>query len=192
MSSMTRETDSPDDAAAEAGQAPPEERLAELEARWLRAQADYQNLKRRTQAELDAALLRTLQPLFGELLLVLDYLDLALGAPATGEEARKIAEGVQLTRTKLAQALENAELRVIQTEGIFDPALHEVAGTRPSQEYPPGMILETVRPGYTWQGRILRPARVIVACAPPAGAAEQDGGPSSEDAGSSEETTEES
>ena len=59
-----------------------EARCAELEARWLRAQADNQNMRRRQQQELDSAVLRALQPLLDELLLVLDYLDLALASPA--------------------------------------------------------------------------------------------------------------
>src|SRR5262249_48117970 len=71
-----------------------EARCGELETRWLRAQADNQNMLRRQQQELDSAVLRALQPLLDELLLVLDYLDLALAAPATSAEARTLAEGV--------------------------------------------------------------------------------------------------
>ncbi len=140
-----------------------EARCQELEERWLRAQADYQNLRRRGQMELEGALLRTMQPLLDELLLVVDYLDLALSSGATSEEARKLAEGVQLTRTKLARSLKLADVEAVPTSGVFDPALHEAAGSVPTDEQPPGTILSTVRPGYTWQGRILRPARVVVA-----------------------------
>jgi molecular chaperone GrpE len=143
-----------------------EARCADLEARWLRAQADYQNLRRRAQQELDSALLRTLQPLLDELLLVSDYLDMALAAPATGAEAKALATGVELTRTKLAQALELVDVRPIPTGGTFDPARHEASESRATRESPPDTILAITRPGYTWQGRILRPARVVVAVAP--------------------------
>jgi molecular chaperone GrpE len=143
-----------------------EARCADLEARWLRAQADYQNLRRRVQQELDSSLFRTLQPLLDELLLVADYLDMALAAPATGAEAKALAAGVELTRSKLAQALEQAGVRPIPTAGSFDPALHEAGECRVAPEKAPGTILATTRPGYTWQGRILRPARVVVAAAP--------------------------
>lgn len=153
----------PDMPAPEARVAELEARCAELEARWLRAQADNQNMRRRAQQELEGALLRTLQPLLDELLLVLDYLDLALSAPATTAEAKGLAAGVGLTRAKLVQALELAEVRTIATEGVFDPALHEAAESRAESARPPGTILATLRPGYTWQGRILRPARVAVA-----------------------------
>jgi molecular chaperone GrpE len=143
-----------------------EARCADMEARWLRAQADYQNLRRRTQQDLDSALFRVLQPLLDELLLVADYLDMALAAPAKSAEAKALAAGVELTRSKLAQALELVEVRPIRTTGSFDPALHEAGESRATADSAPGTILATSRPGYTWQGRILRPARVVVAAAP--------------------------
>lgn len=142
-----------------------ESKNADLEGRLLRAQADYQNARRRAQQELDAALLRRLQPLLDELLLVADYLDLALASPAGGEEAKAIARGIAMTRSKLAQALEQVDVRPIRTSGIFDPTQHEAVESRTS-DLEPGTILETLRPGYTWQDRILRPARVVVASAP--------------------------
>jgi len=142
-----------------------EARCADLEARWLRAQADYQNVRRRAQQELDSAVFRTLQPLLDELLLVMDYLDMALAAPATNAESKALAAGVELTRSKLAQALELVDVRTVPTAGTFDPALHEAGESRASADKVPGTILATTRPGYTWQGRILRPARVVVAAA---------------------------
>jgi molecular chaperone GrpE len=150
-----------------------EARCAELETRWLRSQADYQNARRRAQQELESQLLRTLQPLLDELLLVSDYLDMALAAPATGPESKALAAGVSLTRSKLAQALELVDVRPVATEGLFDPSRHEAGESRPSPK-PPGTILATLRPGYTWQGLILRPARVAVAT--PAEASDAAGG----------------
>jgi molecular chaperone GrpE len=143
-----------------------EARCADFESRWLRAQADYHNTKRRAQQELESALLETMQPLLDELLLVKDYLDMALIQAPQGQEAKALAAGVDLTRAKLVQALELVDVRTVPTTGIFDPALHEAAEARPSEDGEPGTILETLRTGYTWQGRILRPARVIVAADP--------------------------
>jgi molecular chaperone GrpE len=150
-----------------------EARCAEFEERWLRTQADLQNVRRRAQQELDSALLRTLQPLLDELLLVADYLDMALSAPMTTPEAKNLAAGVSMTRAKLAQALELADVRPIPTSGLFDPSRHEAGESRASDS-PPGTILATLRPGYTWQGRILRPARVAVAAAPDSADADAD------------------
>ena len=159
----------------------PADRTAELEARCdelqdrlLRVQADYQNSRRRAQMELESALLRALQPLIDELLLVLDYLDMALSAPTGSPDARNLAAGVELTRSKLQQALELTDVRPIPTSGRFDPAWHEAAESRSSPGIEPGTILSTVRPGYTWQGRVLRPARVIVAGGPGSDASSDD------------------
>ncbi|MEW6072596.1 MAG: nucleotide exchange factor GrpE [Planctomycetota bacterium] len=138
---------------------------AELRDRLLRAQADFQNLRRRAALDCEAGLQRALQPLFADLLLVLDYLDLALAAPATTEEAKNLALGVEMTRLKLLQSLEQAEVRPIAAEGIFDPALHEAAGTRVEPGAVPGTVIETVRRGYRWRESVLRHAQVIVAAA---------------------------
>lgn len=174
---MTRDKDdTPQKQAAASAELSGEERIASLEERcedlqnrWMRAQADYQNLRRRSAAELEDSLLRQMQPLLGELLLVLDYLDLALQSPATTEEAKNLAAGVQMTRAKLAQVLESADVKRIDATGSFDPALHEASRSEPTSEVPPNTIVSTVRPGFTWQGRILRPARVVVAAAPESG-----------------------
>lgn len=155
--------DEPEAAGSGSRTAALEARCDELQERLLRVQADYQNSRRRAQTELESALFRTLQPMLDELLLVLDYLEMALAAPAQSPEARNLAAGVELTRSKLIQALELTDVRPIPTSGRFDPAWHEAAESRPVPDAEPGKILATVRPGYTWQGRVLRPARVIVA-----------------------------
>lgn len=149
---------------------------AELEAlreQSLRAKADYQNLKRRTQNDYEAGLKRTLQPLIDELLLVLDYLELALASPTTTDEARNLATGVEMTRVKLLQALESIEVHPIPAGGTFDPRLHDAAASRVEADAQPGTILATTRKGYTWRELVLRPAQVVVAAAPEADAAEE-------------------
>lgn len=147
----------------------PKERVAELESeceelrtKWMRAQADYQNLKRRNAAEYEMGLKRALNPLFTDLLLVADYLDMALAMEPTSDEAKNLAMGVEMTRTKLLQSLEGAEVHPIATEGVFDPELHEATGTEEREDLPPGTILRVVRKGYTWRETVLRHAHVIV------------------------------
>lgn len=153
------------------------ERLAGLEAEVTRlrelaqrAQADYQNLRRRSQAEHEAGLKRTLQPLLQELLLVLDYLDLALASPTDSPDAKNLAVGVEMTRAKLLQALESVDVHPIVSEGPFDPTQHEAVASRSDTDAAPGTILSTERRGFTWREGVLRPARVVVA-------AESDAGP---------------
>jgi molecular chaperone GrpE len=140
-----------------------EAEVEELRGKWARAQADYQTLRRRGQAELDGVLRLRLRPLLLDLLLVLDYLDLALAAPAESADARKLAAGIGLTRAKLVAALEGQDVRAVPEGGPFDPELHEATATVPRSDVPPGTIVQTVRPGYTFGGDVLRHAHVIVA-----------------------------
>lgn len=140
-----------------------EAEVESLREKWLRAQADYQNLRRRGQSDYEAGLKQTLTPLLDELLLVLDFLELALASPTTTPEAKNLATGVEMTRVKLLQALESVEVYPITTEGIFDPKLHDASESRLDPGAAPGTILETKRRGYTWKELVLRPAQVVVA-----------------------------
>ena len=137
-------------------------RCQELEAKALRAHADYQNLKRRAQADLEAGLRRQMTPLLDDLLLVLDFLDMALASPATHEETKNLAMGVEMTRNKFVQALEASDVVAIDTTGKFDPTLHDAAEAIDDPDQEPGTILATLRRGYKWQEQVLRPAQVRV------------------------------
>lgn len=158
-------------AAEEAALTPEEEiaglqmRCAELEEKAIRSMADYKNLRRRMLQESEASLQRRLQPMLEELLFVLDFLDMALASPCESTDAKNLAMGVQMTRTKFAHVLENSDVQEIQAEGSFDPGLHDAKGTREQEGAEEGTILEVQRRGYTWQGKVLRPAQVIVAAA---------------------------
>ncbi len=137
-------------------------RCHELEAKALRAHADYQNLRRRAQADLEAGIKRQMQPLIEDLLLVLDFLDMALASPATNEETKNLAIGVEMTRNKFVQALEASDVLVIDTSGRFDPALHDASEALENPDQEPGTILATLRRGYKWHEQVLRPAQVRV------------------------------
>ena len=165
-----RADDAPESAAGLSADANPEtpvehltREVEELRSKWMRAQADYQNLRRRSAGDLESGIRRRLLPLLEELLLVVDYLDLALASPAEGAQAKSLATGVEMTRAKLLSALEQESVVTIPTDGKFDPELHEAAQTRAQVGVEPGTILEVVRKGYTWRETILRPAHVVVA-----------------------------
>ncbi len=140
-----------------------ESELAALREQVLRAQADYQNLRRRTQHDYEAGLRRTLRPLIDELLLVLDFLELALSSPTTNDESRNLAAGVRMTQAKLVQALEAIDVRPIALGERFDPLLAEATETRAEPGAAPGTVLAVTRKGYTWKEQVLRPAQVVVA-----------------------------
>ncbi len=136
--------------------------------RWKRAQADYQNLKRRQQTDIDAAVRRTVQPLLEDLLRVADHFDMALSAPTTTDESKALADGVRLIRDQLERTLQQAGVQPLDASGALDPTLHEAVATVPDADAEPGTILDVIQRGYLWNDVVLRHARVRVAVAPPA------------------------
>ena len=134
---------------------------------WKRATADYQNLRRRLQSDLESAVARQKTGILADLLLVLDYLDMALSTPVKTDEGRQLHAGVEATRQALLGALERAGVRPVPECGRFDPAMHEsvarAEGGEEGRAWKPGDVVETLRRGYTLDGKMLRPAQVRVA-----------------------------
>jgi molecular chaperone GrpE len=131
-------------------------------ARWQRAAADYQNLKRRSAAEVEGAVRRSLESLLSGLLLVVDHLDLALSSPLESDDARALAEGVRLTRDQLLGTLRQEGVEPTPEGGTFDTRLHEAVATLERDDMQPGQVVDTLRRGYTWRGQVLRAAHVRV------------------------------
>jgi molecular chaperone GrpE len=102
-----------------------------------------------------------------ELLPLLDDLERALVAAEEHEEA-KLEEGVRLVHRQLAQLLEKEGLSEIETDGMFDPHVHEALLSQPS-DADEGSVIEVLQKGYRLGERVLRPARVVVASAKEAG-----------------------
>jgi molecular chaperone GrpE len=149
---------------------PIEERLqSAIEARdenhknWQRALADYQNLRRRIGADSEDAVKRGKKALVTDLLLVLDYLDMALAAPATNPETVALRAGVDMTRQQLWAALQREGVSLVRETGQFDAAWHDCAERVETDDAEDGTILAVLRKGYAWNGHVLRPAQVRVA-----------------------------
>jgi molecular chaperone GrpE len=130
---------------------------------WQRALADYQNLRRRLATDVEDAVRRGKKALVGDLLLVLDYLDMALQSPASGAEAQALRAGVELTRQQLWTALQREGVSVVPETGAFDPACHECVEQVEAGSGASGRIVATLRRGYALGGVVLRPAQVRVA-----------------------------
>ena len=144
-----------------------EKRLAEAEAerdgyldRLQRLAADFENYRKRTARDLASLVARAHERLVKELLPVLDDLERALQAAAEHEEA-KLEEGVRLVERELRKALSREGLVEIETNGRFDPHVHEALLSQPSEEEE-GSVLEVLQKGYRLGDRVLRPARVVV------------------------------
>ena len=127
-----------------------------------RAQADFENYRKRAVRDQERLVAHAHERLVRELLPILDGLERALEAGEQHEEA-KLLDGVRLVEKALRGALAKEGLIEIETDGPFDPHVHEALLTQPSPDAAPGSVLEVVQRGYRVGDRVVRPARVIVA-----------------------------
>ena len=133
--------------------------------RLLRLAADFENYKKRAARERHEYVALANERLIAELLPILDDLERALSAAEQHEEAQ-LEEGVELVHRSLAGLLERHGVQPIETDGKFDPHVHEALLSQPS-EAEEGSVIDVVQKGYRLGERVVRPARVVVA-APPA------------------------
>ena len=127
-----------------------------------RVQADFENYRKRAAREQERLVAHAHERLVRELLPILDDLERALEAAERHEEA-KLVEGVKLVEQSLRRALTKEGLAEIETEGAFDPHVHEALLTQPGDGADSGSVLEVVQRGYRVGDRVVRPAKVIVA-----------------------------
>ena len=123
-----------------------------------RLKAEFENSRKRQERERERVFSMAAERLVQELLPVLDNLDRAL------EAGGDIREGVLATRSQLADVLGNEGLLPVASDGQpFDPSVHEAVMGRPSEEHEEGTILQTFERGYLFNGKPIRPAKVVVA-----------------------------
>ncbi len=136
----------------------------------LRAVADLENFRRRTARERDDLRAYAAASVVEELMPVLDNLGFALAAAkAPNAELKSLADGVEMVANQFKSALGNHGLKEVNPAGeAFDPNLHEALSQQPSDEVAEGHVLQVIRVGYTLNGRLLRPASVIVSGGPAA------------------------
>ena len=130
----------------------------------LRAQADAQNAKRRAEQDVERARKFALERFCSELLPVVDNLERALEAASGGEEAAKpIAEGVELTLKSFLDALRKFNIEAVDPQGEpFDPNLHQAMSMVENPDVEPNTVIAVMQKGYTLNGRLVRPAMVMV------------------------------
>ena len=134
-------------------------RVDSLESQLKRAVADYANLEKRvSEGRMELAAWATSE-FVTKMLPVLDNLEMAV--KGASEEDRKSGwfKGVEMSVKQMQQLLQNEGLEQIQTDGQFDPALHEAVDTKEGKE---GEVLEILRKGYNLNGKVVRPAQVVV------------------------------
>ena len=162
--------------AADLSPAPPPEAasaLAVAEAKagenwnsYLRAVAELENYRKRTEREIDNARKFAIERFAQELVTVGDALEAGIAAGAANP-GPALLEGAQATLRQLHRAFEKAGIKIIDPAGQpFDPAWHEAMMVQESRDQPANTVLTVVQKGYSLNGRLLRPARVIVSKSP--------------------------
>ncbi len=132
--------------------------------RYARAVADLENFRRRTMREKDELRQYSTGKVLEDLLPVLDNLALGLSAAqAPNADLKTLVGGIGLVQEQLKSALTNHGLKEINPQGQkFDPNQHESIASQPSDSVAEGSVVQVVRIGYSLNGRLLRPASVVV------------------------------
>ena len=142
---------------------------------YLRAAAELENVRKRSARDVDNARKFALDRFGADLLAVRDSLELGLQADVSAD-AEQLKIGSEATLNLLTQTMERFGIAEVDPQGEpFDPELHEAMTMQPSAEVEPGSVLTVFQKGYTLNGRLLRPARVVVAQEPAASDGEPQG-----------------
>jgi molecular chaperone GrpE len=153
-----------------------EEKLSTTKDLLVRRQADFDNFRRRVLKERQDNQNYGHENFVKELLPVVDNLERALEHAKENEGAEILTgllEGVELVSRELLGCLQKNGVKPIEAAGkMFDPTVHEAMGQAPDGSVPPNTVVQVFQNGYELRDHLLRPARVIVAMAPPEGTAE--------------------
>lgn len=156
-------------------------KLADLEDRHLRLLADFDNYRKRSMREKEAAARLVRENMLIEFLPVIDNIELGINAALAHKADKAFIDGYRMVSDQLTAALARFGLKAQEAEGVqFDPNLHEAIQQVPSADHPAGTVLSVVRKGYLSGDAVLRPAQVLVSSGP----AEKAGG-----AGESQESS---
>ncbi|OLQ92662.1 nucleotide exchange factor GrpE [Vibrio panuliri] len=131
----------------------------------LRAKAEVENMRRRTEQEIDKARKYALNKFAEELLPVIDNLERAIAAADGENEAVKpLLEGVELTHKTFSDVVAKFGLKEINPEGeAFNPEFHQAMSIQESADHESNTVMFVMQKGYELNGRVIRPAMVMVA-----------------------------
>lgn len=137
--------------------------LAELKDKYMRANAEFENIKKRLEKEKASALAYANESFAKDLLDVLDALEAAANMEASDDASAKFKEGVKNTLDLFLAKLVKHGVKPIEKHDEFDPNLHEAMMNVASDEYKSSAIVEVFQKGYQMGERVLRPSKVSVA-----------------------------
>jgi len=137
----------------------------ELKDQLMRLAADFENFKKRTRREKEDIRKFANEKLLKDILPALDNLNRALAH--VQDRDNPLVQGIEMVAKQFLDILDGYGVTSVDSKGKpFDPAIHDAMGQTPSEEFEPGCIANEFEKGYLIHGRLLRPAKVIVATAP--------------------------
>ncbi len=134
----------------------------------LRTAADFDNFRKRARRDVVDAERKGRDDLLREILPVFDNLERAVTHVEKASDVQSVSEGIRMVLRQLSDTLQKLGVERVPTVGAaFDPAVHEAVQHMETAEHPPGSVAVEVQGGYRAQDRLIRPALVVVAKAPP-------------------------
>lgn len=140
------------------------QQIEELNSKYLRTVADYQNVARRSVKDAGEAEYQGMKSVIQSVVPVLDHFDLALSQDVKKASAQQIVGGVRVIRDELVKVLQSHGVEIIAPEpnAEFDPNLHQAVTHQEAPKVEPGRIVATLQAGYKLDDRLIRPAMVSV------------------------------
>ena len=160
----------------------PQEQIQDLEARLAEEQekaqeylkrlkylqADFENYRKRAERQLNDLTARSNEKFVAALLCFVDDLERALDSGKESADGSALLKGVEMIHQNLVRMLEKEGLERIEAVGkVFDPKLHEIVVKIPRSDCKDGLVLEEVRKGFVFKGRVIRPCMVNISCLEP-------------------------
>ncbi|MCM3442065.1 nucleotide exchange factor GrpE [Metabacillus halosaccharovorans] len=138
-------------------------KLDETENKMLRNQADFDNFRRRTRLDQEAAQKYRAQSIVSDILPALDNFERALQIEANNEQTKSLLQGMNMVYNQLVQALQNEGVETIKSVGEpFDPHLHQAVMQVEDDNFESNTVVEELQKGYKLKDRVIRPAMVKV------------------------------
>jgi len=141
-----------------------QQQVADANDQVLRIQAEMQNVRRRVERDIENAHKYALDKFSADLLPVVDNLERALSAISVDDESQKaVAEGIELTLKSFVDVLTRFKIEPVAPAGQpFDANLHQAVSMVPNPDLEPNTVMDVFQKGYTLNGRLIRPAMVVV------------------------------
>ena len=151
--------------AAEPAKPTPEQQLAELQDKYLRLRADFDNYRKRMAREASETRERAKISVIHEFLPVYDYFQMAMDQP--GQDINILRAGMQMIQNEFTKTLSNLGVVELQAVGqAFDPQWHDAVKTEASDTVADGVVISQWKKGYKVGGTLVRPAMVVVSSGP--------------------------